>query len=84
MSKNVLKQEFIGVEAKVVDAKNKHLIGLNGKIIDETKNTFKIKTDKGIKIVAKNQITLQIRTDSKKCEFKGALIAHRPEERIKK
>jgi len=84
MSKSILKQEFIGAEAEIVDAKNKRLAGLKGKIIDETKNTLKIKTNKGNKIVVKNQITLQIKIGGKKYEFKGALIAHRAEERIKK
>ena len=36
--------EFIGEKIKIISASNKSLIGMEGKIIDETKNTFKVKT----------------------------------------
>jgi len=44
-----LKQIYIGEITTITESKNKSLIGLTGKIIDETKNTFKIQTIKGIK-----------------------------------
>ncbi len=36
--------KFIGCEIRVIKSKNKDLEGFKGKIIDETKNTFKIMT----------------------------------------
>ena len=41
--KDVVKLELIGLHIEVVKAKNSSLIGLKGKIIDETKNTITIK-----------------------------------------
>ena len=50
---NKLKQEYIGLDITIIESKNKSLIGLKGKIIDETKNTFKIKTTNETKMVFK-------------------------------
>jgi len=71
--------EFIGKHLEIVDAKNKKLIGIKGKIINETKNMFKIKTnEKEIKLI-KNNITIKIN----ETKIKGTKIQKRPEERIK-
>ena len=73
------KGELIGSEIEVVSSKNKTLIGLKGKVIDETKNTITIK-NKGIKKLLKSHITIKI--DGK--VFEGKILQKRPEDRIKK
>jgi ribonuclease P protein subunit POP4 len=82
--KNVAKNEFIGLAVKVHDAKNKSLIGIEGKIIDETKNTFKIRTNKKTKIVMKKDVTIDLKIDDNKIRINGEKLVGRPEERIKK
>jgi ribonuclease P protein subunit POP4 len=42
--KDIVKIELIGLNVKIIDAKNKSLIGITGKIIDETKNLLFIET----------------------------------------
>ena len=79
-SKDLLKSEFIGFEIEVMAAKNPSLIGLRGKVIDETKNTLIIKAKETEKRLLKKQITFKI---SGKL-VKGEKISLRPEERIKK
>ena len=77
---NNLKQPYIGSEVFVEESKNKTLIGLKGKIIDETKNTFIIKLDDGkIKTLLKNASDFII--DNKK--INGEKITKKPYERIK-
>jgi len=75
-----LKGEFIGKEIEIVKSKNKDLIGLKGKIVDETKNIFIIETKKGEKKVQK-----------KICKFKfvkegitidGNIVNYCPEDRL--
>ena len=53
MSKNFLRQEFIGLKAKVIASKDPSIEGIEGIIIDETKNMLIIETSKGIKKIAK-------------------------------
>jgi len=54
-------QLLIGSAVKVIDAKNKSLKGIEGKVIDETKNLLIIETRKGIKKLIKDQIKWKIK-----------------------
>lgn len=51
----------IGQEIKVTKSSNKQLENIEGKVIDETKNTITIETDKGIKKLIKKQIEIEIK-----------------------
>ena len=75
----ILRGEFIGKKIKIVDATNNSNIGIEGEIIDETKNTFTIKTNKGNKKIIKSTTTIEM--DNLK--ISGKLLEKRPEERIK-
>lgn len=79
-----LKFELIGLEVEVIDAKNKSLIGIKGKIVDETKNTFVIETNGKERNLLKDQVTLIIDFKKEKIRVEGKLFLGRPEERIKK
>lgn len=80
--KDLLKKELIGLDVTIIDSKNKSNIGINGRIIDETKNSLTIKTESGEKMVLKENVTLGLREKGLKVE--GRMILGRPEERIKK
>lgn len=75
--KNVWKGELIGSNIEVVSSTNKTLIGLKGKIIDETKNTITL--DNGKKML-KSHIIFKIKNEI----VDGKTIQKRPEDRIKK
>lgn len=79
-----IKAELIGLDIEIVDAKNKSLIGLKGKIVDETKNTFIIEVQGKEKKLLKDQVTLIIHFEKEKVKAEGKLFLGRPEERIKK
>ncbi len=76
---NKLKKEFIGLEVEIQESRNKTLEGLKGCIIDETKNTFRIKTSDDVKTVMKNTSVFMIGKD----RICGDKIVKRPHERIK-
>ncbi|MBU2496877.1 MAG: ribonuclease P protein subunit [Nanoarchaeota archaeon] len=82
--KSILKEELIGLDVEVINAKNKALIGIKGKIIDETKYTLVIETKKGIKKVLKEQVTLKLPYKSKKLAVEGKLLIGRAYERLRK
>jgi len=85
MSKmDILKHELIGVKVKVVDASNKALIGINGKIMDETRNMLTIEYNGNLKRLIKSQVILQLDYRGKEYKMNGKLLMNRPEDRIKK
>lgn len=82
--KNVTKYELIGLDIKIVRSKNKDLLGLKGRIIDETKNMLIIQSNNQIKKIIKDQITLELKMNNKLMQIDGKLLVGRSEERIKK
>jgi ribonuclease P protein subunit POP4 len=81
--KDIAKHELIGLEIEIVESKNKALIGLKGRITDETKNTITIDDGKERKIM-KSQIKMKTEIGNKKYEIDGRILVGRPEDRIKK
>lgn len=81
--KDILRIEWIGKEVKIVDSTNKQNIKIKGKIINETKNMFIIKTEQGEKKIMKSNNLFQIEYDNKKFNVKGNALLFSPEERIK-
>ena len=82
--REIVKQELIGLDITIVDAKNQDLIGLKGKVIDETKNTMTIEQDNKTKKILKNQIIFNTKVDNKTIQINGKLLVGRPEERLKR
>lgn len=79
MAKKVNKTELIGQNIKIIKSKNISNIGLEGKIIDETKNTLRIRLKESEKKLIKKNIIFTIQGKI----IKGDEINLRPEERIK-
>lgn len=80
MSKNFLRHEFIGLKAKVIESKDPTIKGIEGIIIDETKNMIIIETKNGIKKIAKDIAIFEING----IVINGKKIKYRPEDRIGK
>ncbi len=80
----ILAHEWIGLEVEVVESPNPSEVGIKGVVVDETMNTLKIRTEKGLKIVAKRGRTFRVRFAGKVLRVRGDLIAFRPEDRIKR
>ncbi|HLC57098.1 MAG TPA: ribonuclease P protein subunit [Candidatus Nanoarchaeia archaeon] len=51
---------LIGKQAEIAQASNKHLLGIKGKIINETKYTITILANNMEKTILKSQLTLKI------------------------
>ena len=79
--KKTTKYEFIGSTVEIADSKNKTLIGLKGKIENETKNMFTL--DNGKKLI-KSESVFNIKIGGKVFKIDGKLLVGRPEDRAKK
>lgn len=82
--KDITRHELIGLNVEIIESKNKSLVGLKGKIIDETKSLLLIQSDTGVKKVLKDQVTMSIQIKDKKVQLEGKLLVGKPEDRLKK
>jgi ribonuclease P protein subunit POP4 len=85
MNKKTLIQEtIIGLEVEITEAGCKGYIGLKGRIVDETKNTFLLENDKVRRVPKKGVKFRFITSNGRDIELNGSMLIHRPEDRIKK
>ena len=83
---NIFRHELIGLPVKVIKSTHKGFVGIEGKVVDETKNTITIeKNDNKEKIIPKGVATFHFNLpDGNIIEIEGKIIIARPEDRIKK
>ena len=79
---NITSHEFIGLNTMIVESTNPQIIGLNGRIINETKSMFAINTQKGIKSIAKGTSNWKFSIEGKDIVVEGSKITKRPFDRI--
>ena len=81
---NIHKHELIGLRVKIQNSNDPSYIGIEGKIIDESKNTFKIEIRDSEKIIPKDGTTLSARIANQEVAIDASKLRFRPEDRIKK
>jgi ribonuclease P protein subunit POP4 len=81
---NIHKHELIGLYVKIQNSNDESCIGTKGRIIDETKNTFKIETTGYEKIIPKDGTKLSVRIANEDVAIDASKLKFRPEDRIKK
>jgi ribonuclease P protein subunit POP4 len=81
--RNVIRHELIGLDVLVVEASNPALAGLEGRIIDETRNTLVIRGEHGRKRVQKRCTRFRVTLpDGVLVEIDGSVLVMAPEKRI--
>jgi ribonuclease P protein subunit POP4 len=82
---NLVRHELIGLRAKVVESSNPKNVGIKGRIVDETRNTFTIeKKDGKEKKLIKEENVFVFDLSGEKVRVEGKILVGRPEDRIKK
>jgi len=81
-AENIRFHEFIGLDTEIVQSTNPQVIGLNGRIINETKSMFTINTEKGVKSIAKSTNDWKFSIQNRDITVDGSKIAKRPFDRI--
>ena len=82
MSATLRKHELIGLSVIVRKATDPTLVGLRGRVVDETRNTLLVETAKGEKRVPKKGAEFAF--GSEEVPIRGDDLLFRPEERIKR
>jgi ribonuclease P protein subunit POP4 len=81
---NILRHELIGLPVKVSDATNPSIKGIRGAVVDETKNTLKIRAARGTVVVPKDATTFRFKLpDGMQVDVVGRRLVARPESRLK-
>ncbi len=80
---NIVNHELVGLDVQILESKNKTIVGLSGKVIDETKSMLLIDTKRGTKMVAKQHSKWKFTLDNQDFAVDGTAISKRPEDRIK-
>lgn len=82
---DIIRREFIGTEGKIARSQHLNYVGLSGRIIDETRNTFKIHHAGKTKSIIKDSAVFLFKfSDGTIAEIDGKLLMGRPEDRLKK
>jgi small subunit ribosomal protein S17 len=82
---SIVQHEFIGLDAKVVKSSNPHVVGIAGKVVDETRNTFTILHGGESKVIAKDTAVFDfVLSDGTVVEINGEILVGRAGDRIKK
>ena len=79
---NITSHEFIGLDTEIIKSTNSQVIGLNGRIINETKSMFTLNTQKGAKNIAKSNNDWKFSIEGKEVIVEGNRITKRPYDRI--
>ena len=82
---SILRQDLIGLKAKVVRSSNADCANVDGRVIDETRNTLKILHETKAKTIAKQTAVFHFTAENGTIlEVDGKVLIGRPEDRIKK
>jgi ribonuclease P protein subunit POP4 len=82
---DIIRYEFIGTEAEVSKSTHPDYIGISGKVIDETRNTFTILHEGKRKTVIKDSTMFHFKfSDGTIIEIDGKILLGRPEDRLKR
>ena len=82
---DIIRHEFIGATAFVAKSPHADYLGIYGKVVGETKNTFSIESQGRTKSILKPLAVIDFTlNDGTVVEIDGKLLVGRPEDRIKK
>jgi len=87
---NIARHELIGLAVRVAGGPNRELLSLEGRVVDESRNTLTIEAGGSEKVVPKGGFVFSFRlpgspdSSPKWVKVDGDVIVARPEDRIKK
>jgi len=82
---SILQHELIGLEAEVVQSPNRSIVGLRGRVVDESRETFTISHEGKEKTIIKGTSILYFSLpDGSLIEVEGRVLVGRPEDRVKR
>jgi len=82
---DIIRHEFVGTQAKVAQSLHRDYLGLSGRVVGETRNTFTLLDAGKAKNVLKEFSVFNFTfDDGTVVDVDGKLLVGRPEDRLKK
>jgi ribonuclease P protein subunit POP4 len=82
---DIIRYEFIGTEGKVVQSSHQDYVGLGGRVVGETRNTFTFLQEGQAKSIIKDFSVFNFKfDDGTVVDIDGKLLVGRSEDRLKK
>jgi ribonuclease P protein subunit POP4 len=80
---NVIRHELIGLDVLVIEAANRHIQGMNGIVVNETRNMLDILSTGKVRRIQKNGNVFRFTLpDGIQVDVQGKTIALQPERRV--
>lgn len=79
---NIIIHELVGLYTTVIQSNDLGIVGISGKVVDETKHMFVLDTENGIKKIAKENSLWKFSLANADALVSGDLLAKKPWERI--
>ncbi len=84
-SQNITSHELIGLDIAVVESTNKDIVGIRGRVVDESRNILTIESCGHEKKAAKHSNTFEFTLpEGTHVQVAGDLLIARPEDRVAK
>ena len=81
-SENITLHELIGLDTKIIQSSNIQSVGLKGKVVDETKSMFILRTENGVKKFPKENTSWRFSFGNNEIILNGNMLTKRPYERM--
>lgn len=81
---NLLAHELIGLRARVIKSPDRSAIGIEGEVVDETRNLLVLESKGRERKIPKKDVFLRIFLPTGPVDVPGELLLARPEDRLKK
>ena len=82
---NLARHELIGLDVLVESSSEPGIVGLRARVVDETRNTFLLETErKVVRIPKKNTSLIFLLPNGQKVRVAGSILISQPENRISK
>ena len=79
---NLLIHELVGLEATIMKSNNEQIVGISGKVIDETKSMLFLNTINGTKKIPKENSEWMFSFNKNESTVNGNLLTKRSQERL--
>jgi ribonuclease P protein subunit POP4 len=79
---NITLHELIGLDTEITQSSNTQLVGLKGKVVEETKSMFVLSTEKGTKKFPKDNTNWRFSLVSGEITLDGNMLSKRSYERL--
>ena len=81
-TENIALHELIGLDTEITQSSNIQSVGFKGKVVDETKSMFVLRTENGIKKFPKENTIWRFSFANNEIKLNGNMLTKRPYERM--